>query len=663
MQNRLLMFFFSPKLPRFEPALFEFVKRFWFKISHNGLTNLTDPGELQSLIITNRISAIAIAMLLVIGALLGTRQWNLEPLLAVSLSVLFILISTLISQQYFNLARLLLCLMLPTLVVGMSVISKIIPGEEVTDSEYFDYRYVLIAAAIVPPLVFGFTRKLLLAISLSIYLLAFVLFDPIHNYLNLGYYQIDHSINSYQLSQWIATLMFCVITVGVLVLRKTSDEVQSKNSVLINELNAFNCLLEDQKGELEQAHSKIQQQNEELNLSNDQLASKVLMVNNELKVANDELVKHNNELQQFSHTISHNLRGPVASIMGLVSLVESQSAQPSDPIIEHLKKSAKILDATIRDMGKIVDIRNDIFNIRQNVNIWELIEEILIPFQKEIVEREVRFEYNIMSEVLYTIKPMLTSIMHNLVSNALKYCGNDRQQVIQITAAHTKEEFQLTVRDNGIGIDLEVYGNDLFKLYKRFNSHTEGRGIGLYLMKLQVESLGGSIDIKSQVNSFTEFSIRLPKPEGMDHQILMNEPCAEVFFDATKNLTCIHWRRDVSSAEFRAVLNRSLNFMKEYIAAHWLMDTRKRGNVSEEDHLWLVDTLLPAAFKLGLKRLAVVYTIELNPATAEFYKRNEAVFQKYDIKVYFTKSLAEAYDWLEERRWPTPIKVLSNLSL
>ncbi len=656
------MFFFSLKLPRFGLALFEFVKRFWFKISHNGLANLTDPSELQSLIITNRISAIAIAMLLVIGALLGTRQWNLEPLLAVSLSALFILISTLISQQYFNTARLLLCLMLPILVVGMSVISKIIPGEEVTDSEYFDYRYVLIAASIVPPLVFGFARKRLLALSLFPYLLAFIFFDAIHNYFNVGYYQIEHSLSSYSVSQWIATLMFCVIALGVLVLRKTSDEVQSQNAALINDLNNANAQLEDQKYKIEQAHDKIQQQNEALSMANSQLAAKVVVANNELKEANDELVKYNNELQQFSHTVSHNLRGPVASILGLISLVEQQSVIADDSIVEHLKKSAKILDATIRDLGRIVDIRNDIFRIRQNVNISELIEETIIPFQKDIAEGRVRFEYSINSEIFYTIKPMLASIIHNLISNALKYYSPERQPIIQITTTETNGEFQFIVRDNGIGIDLKVNGSDLFKLYKRFHNHTEGRGIGLYLMKLQVESLGGSIDINSIVNSFTEFSICLPKPEGMDHQILMDEPCAEVFFDATKNLTCIHWRRDVSSAEFRAVLNRSLNFMKEYIAAHWLMDTRKRGNVSEEDHLWLVDTLLPAAFKLGLKRLAVVYTIELNPATAEFYKRNEAVFQKYDIKVYFTKSLAEAYDWLEERRWPTQNKSLSHLS-
>lgn len=251
------------------------MKKFWLKISCNGLGQVTDPIELQSLIITNKISAIAIAFLLIIGILLGLRQWNLEPILALSLSTTFILIFFLTSHQYFSSARLLLCLILPVLVIGMSVISKIIPGEQVTDSEYYDYRYVLIAASIVPPLVFGFGRKGLLALSLFPYLLAFVLFDPIHNFLNVGYYQIDHSMSSYPISKWIATLMFCAISAGVLVLRRTADDVQSQNVLLVKELSNANAVLIDQKYKIEQAHSKIQYQNEALNIANDQLASKV----------------------------------------------------------------------------------------------------------------------------------------------------------------------------------------------------------------------------------------------------------------------------------------------------------------------------------------------------------------------------------------------------
>lgn len=571
--------------------------------------------------------------------------------MALSLSVLFGIILFLISRQYFNTGRLLLCFMLPPIIVGMSVLSKIIPGESVTDSEYFDYRYVLITASIVPPLVFSFARKWPLMLSILPFLLAFLFFDSIHNYLQVGYYQIPHSESSYGLSQWIATIMFCFITIGVLMLRRTSDEVQFRNSQLIKKLNETNVLLENSRSEIELAHSKIQEQNVELSHTNKLLTDKVDSANKELQASNEELVKHNIELQQFSHTVSHNLRSPVASILGLINLIDSRSSLANDPVVEHLKKSAKVLDATIRDLGRIIDIRNDIFKVKQNVNIIEVIDEILIPFQKEIVERGVKVDYDISAGALYCIKPMLVSILHNLLSNALKYSDKNRPGVITISTTETEKEFQLTVWDNGIGIDLETYGNELFKLYKRFNNHTEGRGIGLYLMKQQVTALGGTISISSKVNSFTEFTIIMPKPENIDHQMLLDEDCAEVFFNAARNLICITWRREVSGEEFRNVLNRSLNFMLECPVAHWLTDIRKRNNLAPEDHFWLIDSLLPAVFKRGLKRLAVTYAHDLSPATIEFYKRNEDVFQKYDIEIFFSKSIEETYDWLQDRRW------------
>lgn len=612
---------------------------------------MTDPVELQSIMVTNRISAFAIVFVLVIGTMLGMRQWNAEPIFVLSLSLAFCLIPALIYWQYFNTARLLLCIVLPVIVVCMSVISKRIPGEEVTESEYFDYRYVLIAISIVPPIVFGFARKRLLAISIIPYFIAFVIFDPLHNLLNVGYYQIEHVLPSYNVSQWIATIMFCVIIAGVLILRRTSDEIQSKNQFLLTSLNKVNLLLKAQTVEIEKAHDKIKQQNEVLNSTNKKLESKVVVTNQELLEANVELIKHNNELQQFSYTVSHNLRGPVASILGLVNLMIAQEPKDvKDPIIIHLKKSAKILDSTISDLGMIIDIRNDIFKIRQLVIIHDILEEIITPFKKDIIERKIQVEYDLRTGELYTIKPMLVSILYNLFSNALKYSAVGRPSSIKISTSETRDEFQLEVSDNGIGIDLEIYAPDLFKLYKRFHTHTEGKGIGLYLVKQQVKSLGGKIEVASELDSFTRFTILLPKPSKVDHQVLLNEQYAEIYFDAPRNLIAVEWRRGVSGKEYCLVLNRCLEFMKEYSAAHWLMDTRKRGDIGPEEQNWLVEHLLPEAFKLGLKRLVVVYTGDIGATARTFYERNKDVFMKHDIEVSLTTSFEDANDWLDKRK-------------
>ncbi|MEQ8302067.1 MAG: HAMP domain-containing sensor histidine kinase [Cyclobacteriaceae bacterium] len=626
------------------------MKKLWRAISSNGVATVTDPGELQSLVITNRVSFIATILVLMVGALLGARQWNAEPIFIFSSAIIFVSVFWLVHVKYYSMARVLICLSVPLIIVGMSVISKKIPGEEITESEFFDYRFVLIGASVVPPLVFGFSRFKLLASCLLVYLLAFILFDPIHNLFGVGYYQIEHVLPSYQISQWISTIMFCAVAAGVLVLRKTSDEIQRKNIELIHSLNVSNTLLEERTRDLENAHVRIKTQNKELNRINDRLAEKVDAANSDLAKTNAELVRHNSELQQYSYIVSHNLRGPVASLLGLVNLVKHEEVISNHPVFEHIRKASKALDGTVRDLGMIVDVRNDIYKIKQSVSVPELLSEVITPFQREILEYKIKLSYDIKSEELYTIRPMLTSIVHNLVSNSIKYRANDRTPHIEICTRTEDGNFVLMVKDNGIGLNVEANRQDIFKLYKRFNTHTEGKGIGLYLVSLQVNSLGGSIEVRSEVDVYTEFVVSLPPTANANHQLIWKESYAEIYFNAPMNLIGLKWKSDVTGEEFRGTLERSVSCMREYNALHWLMDIRDRGNVSDEDQLWLLDSFLPTVFKLGLKRLALVYSGELNPSTVMFYEKNTAVFLKYDIQIYFTRSADEAHQWLEEEK-------------
>lgn len=626
------------------------VKKVWNQISLLGTAKVTDPLELQSLMLTNRISMIAVVLMPVIGVLLGLNQWNEEAFSVLALSVVFGSVPWLMKQQLTHTARIVLCFSVPILVVGMSVLSKTIPGELVTESEYFDYRYVLLATGLIPVMVFTVARWKLLATTLAFYLLAFVAFDPIHDYFQVGYHQIDHSSPSYYLSGWLATLLFGVIVTAVLILRSTSNEIQLRNSHLIRQLNAANVALDYQRDELEQAQQLVRQRNQELNEINEKLTEKIAQATLELKHANAELVKHNSELQQFSFTISHNLRGPVASMLGLLNLIrQTEPAMAVHPIVEHLMRSAKSLDATIRDLGLIIDIRNDIYRIRQKINVANLLNETLAPFQRDIEDRNVHITYDLQAHYFYSIRPTLSSIVYNLLSNALKYLSPERPGSIHVATRETPEAFQITVQDNGLGIDLVRQGDNLFKLYKRFHSHTEGKGIGLYLVKMQTEILGGTIEVASEPDQFTRFSVVLPKTTDIKHQPLLREPYAEVYFDATRNLMGIDWHSDVDSDVYRKVLGRALDFMRECHALHWLLDVSKRGPVNPEEQLWLLEYILPSVFKLGLKRLAVVYTNQISPLAMEFYQKNVEVFRKHDIEVFFTRTVGEAEVWLANR--------------
>jgi signal transduction histidine kinase len=616
------------------------VKRLWHRLSYLGTTKVTEPAELQSLVLTNRVNVIAIGALFLLGMLLGYSQWNEESYFILILSFVFLVFPLLMNHGHVNLARLALCLILPIIVIGMSVVSKVIPNELITETEYFDYRYVLLATSLIPPILFGFAKKRYLALSLSFYLVGFVFFDEIHNSFGVGYFQ-THPIfqhpTSYTVSRWVTVIVFCSVSFGVLAMRKTSDEIQAKNNQLIAELNLLNSELDKQKSEI--------------NKANELLTTKVTQATSELLDSNTELIKHNNELQQFSYTVSHNLRGPVASLLGLVSVAKtSEPDLMANPVFEHIAKSAKSLDATIKDLGRIVDIRNSIYKIRQKIEFNQLLEEVIEPMLKDVKEKGIEVVSDFKASVIYTVKPMLTSILYNLVSNGIKYISPERKPTLLISTTEDEQSIILKVKDNGLGIDLKNQAGNLFKLYKRFHFHTEGKGIGLYLVKMQVESLGGKITATSEVNNFTEFTIVLPKPNNVNHQFLLNEPFGEVFFDATMNVMGIRWHRAVTSSEYRTVLNRALEFMKEQKSPNWLLDLSKRGPISAEDQAWVLTDVLPTTFKLGLKRLAVVSEEELNAASHQFLEKNATVLEKYGIKVVIFKSSYEAELWLAQER-------------
>ena len=93
------------------------------------------------------------------------------------------------------------------------------------------------------------------------------------------------------------------------------------------------------------------------------------------------------------------------------------------------------------------------------------------------------------------------------MSNAIKYKHPDRDPVISIDCKYDKQEFKLIISDNGIGIDLEKFGNEIFGLYKTFHLNDDAEGVGLYLIKNQIESFGGKILVESEIGIGTTFTI------------------------------------------------------------------------------------------------------------------------------------------------------------
>ncbi|RNI26249.1 PAS domain S-box protein [Rufibacter latericius] len=223
-----------------------------------------------------------------------------------------------------------------------------------------------------------------------------------------------------------------------------------------------------------------------------------------------DLLQRNKDLEQFAYIVSHNLRAPVANIIGLSDLLKTVS--PETPLFEKSMQGLKIsvdkLDNVINDLNNVLQIRREVNERKEQVDLQQLVEDIKSMTSGLLAKENVtiRTDFSDLDQI-YTIKSYLHSIFTNLISNSIKYRQAHQVPAIEIQAHQKDGKSIITFRDNGLGIDLKAHQNKIFGLYKRFHFHTDGKGMGLFMVKTQVEALGGRIHVQSQVNQGTEFSI------------------------------------------------------------------------------------------------------------------------------------------------------------
>lgn len=236
----------------------------------------------------------------------------------------------------------------------------------------------------------------------------------------------------------------------------------------------------------------------------------------EVRKTTIELNKRLNDMMQFNYIVSHNLRSPVASILGLAELLTAPGTTTSEAtdITKHILSAAQRLDETIKDINTVLDTRTPLSEQKVLLSINEVLHRIFdsLHIQKDndkcfIDDSKCKIDINITDDAndIYTIKSYFESILQNLLSNAIKYRSNKRKLLLSISANREENALRLTISDNGIGIDLDKYRDEVFSLYKRFNDKIEGKGLGLYMTKTQVEILGGHIDIESTPDVGTTF--------------------------------------------------------------------------------------------------------------------------------------------------------------
>lgn len=544
-----------------------------------------------------------------------------------------------------TLGRVLLCILLPIVTLYITILLK--TSGTHSDILYYDSRVILLASGLVPCLVFHTRERFKLFGLLGFTLLCLLLFDPIHEFLGQGYYQKGFTGRSYYYINHVSVIAFLAISASALILKIISERAEERNINLIRDTERINEDLQKTNSELKLANAIIQNQRNELTEHNRQLEQLVQEKGRKLIDANEELIKHNNELQQFSYTISHNLRAPVARLLGLTNLLGMKHHNISDEmqeLIRLIKESSLEFDGVIRDLNRIIDVRNEFYRVKEKIQFAQELDQV----KKSVGENlfaDVHLSVDFKEPVIYTVRPILNSILYNLLSNAIKYKSVHRDLKLSVKTYQRDDSVVLEIRDNGMGMNLDSYGKDLFGLYKRFHAHIEGRGLGLYLVKSQVESLDAEIEVESQLNVGTTFFIRFKILTDIDGQVCLDNACCTVFYNAKINALGITWKDHATSEQYRQVFIKSLEMMMLYHAYYWISDQRKQGTISVEDQLWMTREIFPAAVQHGLRKGVCIYNPE--QYNEDYRERLRQTSLMLGIETFFFQSYQSAEEWIE----------------
>lgn len=223
----------------------------------------------------------------------------------------------------------------------------------------------------------------------------------------------------------------------------------------------------------------------------------------------DLVTDQNKRLLNFSYIVSHNLRSHtsnIKSILGLLPYADSEAER--NKMVGLLTVASNSLGETIHNLNDVISIQTNLHLVVESVNLREEINKTLEVLAEQIALKNVELRILVDEHLQISYNPAyLESILFNFISNAIKYSHPERKPVLTITCEPEDKKRVLSISDNGIGIDLEKHGDQLFGMYKTFNGNADARGIGLFITKNQIEAMGGKVEIESELGVGTTFRI------------------------------------------------------------------------------------------------------------------------------------------------------------
>lgn len=232
-----------------------------------------------------------------------------------------------------------------------------------------------------------------------------------------------------------------------------------------------------------------------------------------LENINQGLKNRNQHMQGMAQMVSHNLRSPMAGMKMLLTLYEMQETDDQkEEVFDNLKKGAVQLFGMVEDLSKIMMDYGELVKEKEAIDLEETLEVVKDQLAGQIQQHGVDIQhiFNTLPVVVYS-RRYLESIFLNMISNSIKYRDEKRPLKITVRSYLDGNKVMLSFADNGVGIDIEKYEDQLFKMYKTFHGKDEkdSKGVGLFMTKNQVEIMGGKITLTSAVDEGTTFYIEL----------------------------------------------------------------------------------------------------------------------------------------------------------
>ncbi len=231
-----------------------------------------------------------------------------------------------------------------------------------------------------------------------------------------------------------------------------------------------------------------------------------------LQQLTNELILSNNELEQFAYVASHNLRSPVANLIGLMGLYDSVDPLniENPQVMKRMNQSLNYLHITLNDLIKMLVEKKTLNDDIIQVSFQQVLDSVIHSIETQVLKSNVVFNVDFaMTPTMVYPQSHIQSILLNLITNAIKYRAPERDPLIEIKTTKESGMVIISVKDNGLGIDLAKYKEKLFGFYQRFHERIEGKGLGLFIIKSQVEAHGGKIEVESEVGIGTTFHISL----------------------------------------------------------------------------------------------------------------------------------------------------------